>query len=173
MTFLLPVAFLILFLSIAVYVVLRRQRHGGLAGGTATVSPPRTQACLGPGRTYSEAEVAKHNTGEDLWLIIRDKVYDFTDYISLHPGGEAILRNAGMDSTTGFSGSQHPARVWDMVSLVASNLFEEFLYRVRRLKSSTCKALKIRCLAKSTCNFRLKPPNHFHLCRLTNFTLVT
>jgi hypothetical protein len=36
-------------------------------------------------------------------------------YIDLHPGGEAMLRNAGLDSTAGFSGDQHPARVWDMV----------------------------------------------------------
>jgi Cytochrome b5-like Heme/Steroid binding domain len=36
-------------------------------------------------------------------------------YIDLHPGGEAMLRKAGRDSTAGFSGNQHPARVWDMI----------------------------------------------------------
>lgn len=66
-------------------------------------------------KTFTPKEVAAHCSENDLWLIIKDKVYDFTDYISLHPGGEAILRNAGRDSTKGFSGSQHPHRVWDMV----------------------------------------------------------
>lgn len=80
-------------------------------------SPPRTAAGLGPGRAYSQEEVESHATSESLWLIIRGKVYDFTEYIALHPGGEAIMRNAGKDSTVGFSGTQHPARVWDMVRL--------------------------------------------------------
>lgn len=66
-------------------------------------------------KTFTPEEVATHCSENDLWLIIKDKVYDFTDYIGLHPGGEAILRNAGRDSTKGFSGSQHPHRVWDMV----------------------------------------------------------
>lgn len=112
---LLVAAVLFLIASVAVYIILRRQRHGGLAGGSGTASPPRTRALHGVARTYSLAEVEAHNTEHDLWLIIRGKVYDFTDYFSLHPGGEAILRNAGRDSTVGFSGSQHPPRVWDMV----------------------------------------------------------
>lgn len=66
---------------------------------------------------YTLEQVAAHSTNEDLWLIINNKVYDFTEYYEMHPGGESILRNAGKDSTQGFSGSQHPNRVWDMVSL--------------------------------------------------------
>jgi cytochrome b involved in lipid metabolism len=30
-------------------------------------------------------------------------VYDVTKFIPDHPGGDAILRNAGKDSTAGFS----------------------------------------------------------------------
>jgi len=115
MVSLLIVAIGILILCVAFYVLLRRQRHGGLAGGSGTVSPPRTQAVLGRGRMFTEEEVRSHCTSEDLWLVIKDKVYDFTEYMALHPGGEAIMRNAGKDSTEGFSGTQHPARVWDMV----------------------------------------------------------
>lgn len=100
---------------VAFYVLFRRQRHGGLAGGAGMASPPRTAASMGPGRSYPLEEVETHSTADSLWLIIRGKVYDFTEYMALHPGGEAIMRNAGKDSTTGFSGTQHPARVWDMV----------------------------------------------------------
>lgn len=112
---LLIAAFAALLLCVALYVIFRRQHHGGLAGGSGTISPPRTQAGLGPGRIYTEEQVASHCTSEDLWLIIKGKVYNLTDYVALHPGGEALLRNGGRDSTEGFSGSQHPARVWDMI----------------------------------------------------------
>lgn len=34
-------------------------------------------------------------------------------YVDEHPGGDAILNNAGGDATEGFKGPQHPTRVWD------------------------------------------------------------
>lgn len=110
-----------LFLCVAVYVVVRRQRHGGLAGGLVTTYPRRTEANKASDRILTAEEVASHNKPEDLWLIINNKVYNFTEYLPLHPGGEAILKNAGRDSTTGFSGPQHPTRVWDMVSQYSQN----------------------------------------------------
>lgn len=42
-------------------------------------------------------------------------MYDVTDYIDFHPGGEAILRNAGGDSTKGFYGPQHPVTTRDVI----------------------------------------------------------
>lgn len=117
MVSLLPAAVLFLIICVAVYIFIRRGRHGGLAGGSGSALPPYTpSAVVDSGRLISKEEVAAHCKQEDLWLIINGKVYDFTEYLPLHPGGEAILRNAGKDSTAGFSGSQHPARVWDMVS---------------------------------------------------------
>jgi cytochrome b involved in lipid metabolism len=50
-------------------------------------------------------EIAKHSTESDAWIIVDGKVYDVTDYIDLHPGGDAILRNAGLDSSEGFHGT--------------------------------------------------------------------
>lgn len=102
-------------LGVTVYVVVRRQKHGGLAGGLASSSPPR-RASFNSDKIFTAEQVAKHNTSDNLWLIINDKVYDFTEYLPFHPGGEAMLRNAGRDSTLGFSGPQHQPRVWDMVS---------------------------------------------------------
>ena len=37
-------------------------------------------------------EVAKHNTPDSLWIAIRGKVYDVTDFVSKHPGGYDIVR---------------------------------------------------------------------------------
>ncbi len=66
---------------------------------------------------YTRAEVAEHSTRRDAWIIVQDKktkedrVYDVTDYVDDHPGGESILRNAGGDATEGFLGPQHPSTV--------------------------------------------------------------
>jgi len=53
---------------------------------------------------FTREEVAKHGSRDDLWVIIHDKVYDITDYVDEHPGGDAILSNAGGDSTEKFFG---------------------------------------------------------------------
>ena len=42
-------------------------------------------------------------------------MYDVTSYVDEHPGGDAILRNAGRDSTEGFYGPQHPSRVFQIL----------------------------------------------------------
>jgi len=55
------------------------------------------------GKKYTMAEVEKHNTEEDVWIIINDKVYDCTEYLELHPGGvDSITINAGADATEDF-----------------------------------------------------------------------
>ena len=66
-------------------------------------------------RSYSASEVAQHCHRDSLWIILKGKVYDVTPYIEEHPGGNAILRNAGHDSTEGFYGPQHPERVFDLI----------------------------------------------------------
>jgi alkylation response protein AidB-like acyl-CoA dehydrogenase len=54
-------------------------------------------------KTFSRAEVAKHNSEEDLWFVIDHKVYDVTDFVDAHPGGNVVLREvAGQDATKDF-----------------------------------------------------------------------
>lgn len=53
--------------------------------------------------TFTRAEVAKHNTEDSLWFIVDSKVYDATDFVDAHPGGESVLRQvAGQDATVAF-----------------------------------------------------------------------
>ena len=60
-------------------------------------------------------QIKPHNKATDLWLIIDNKVYDVTDFVEDHEGGSAILRKAGLDNSKGFKGSQHPAKVFEMI----------------------------------------------------------
>lgn len=36
-------------------------------------------------------EVSAHQSPDDCWVIIHDKVYDITSFLDKHPGGSAII----------------------------------------------------------------------------------
>lgn len=45
---------------------------------------------------YRLSEVKKHGAkSENPWVVYEDKIYDITDWVPAHPGGEVILRAAG------------------------------------------------------------------------------
>eukprot|EP00007_Cunea_sp_BSH-02190019_P001920 CAMPEP_0174239360 /NCGR_PEP_ID=MMETSP0417-20130205/14270_1 /TAXON_ID=242541 /ORGANISM="Mayorella sp, Strain BSH-02190019" /LENGTH=78 /DNA_ID=CAMNT_0015318297 /DNA_START=88 /DNA_END=320 /DNA_ORIENTATION=- len=65
---------------------------------------------------YSAAEVAKHNTQEDCWIIMYNKVFNVTDFLLEHPGGEmAILDYAGEDATDAFEDIAHSEEAQQML----------------------------------------------------------
>lgn len=56
-----------------------------------------------PHQSLTRAEVQKNSTEDSLWLIIDSKVYDVTDFLDAHPGGESVLKQvAGQDATEAF-----------------------------------------------------------------------
>jgi cytochrome b involved in lipid metabolism len=62
-------------------------------------------------RLISEAELAKHNTENDLWVAIEGKVYDLTAY-KTHPGGFQVLVDVGgRDGTVEYLDANHPSYV--------------------------------------------------------------
>jgi len=71
-----------------------------VAGG----APAAVAAGGGGGGGYTLADVAKHNTKTDCWVVVNDQVLDVTSFLSEHPGGElAILTFAGKDASEEFN----------------------------------------------------------------------
>jgi predicted heme/steroid binding protein len=56
---------------------------------------------------YTAEQVEQHNKTNDVWLIVRDAVYDVTKFVDRHPGGDLILLQKGRDVTSMFE-SLHP-----------------------------------------------------------------
>lgn len=51
-------------------------------------------------KTVDLQEFLKHNHKDDCWVSINNKVYDLTDFIVNHPGGQApLINHAGYDAT--------------------------------------------------------------------------
>ncbi|KAJ3045994.1 fatty acid alpha-hydroxylase [Rhizophlyctis rosea] len=52
------------------------------------------------GPVYTPEEVALHNTAKSLWISVEGKVYDVSEFMFDHPGGEEfLLQHAGEDVT--------------------------------------------------------------------------
>ena len=72
--------------------------------GAATGQPTES----GTNVILSAAEVAKHNSSSDCWLIIENKVYDVSDYLDSHPaGGGIIIPYCGTEATHAFETVDH------------------------------------------------------------------
>lgn len=68
-------------------------------------------------KTFTAEQVAEHNTRDDLWIIYEGKVYDVTQYLDEHPGGEEVILDcAGADSTDAFNDIGHSEDAKEMLT---------------------------------------------------------
>jgi len=66
-------------------------------------------------KVYSLSDISQHNNAGDCWMAISGSVYDVTDFIPEHPGGDNILLGCGKDATSMFNqrpndGTSHSGR---------------------------------------------------------------
>jgi len=97
---------------------LREQPVSSLFGEKGNSSSVRTEPVVvvdtpdGDDNEFTIEEVAKHNKKEDLWIIVKGRVFDVTNYVDVHQGGEfALVNYGGRDATDAVAGPQHPASV--------------------------------------------------------------
>merc|ERR1712151_1160006 len=84
----------------------------GAATKTAKAAKPKKEKkASGGDGGMTMAEVAKHVSKTDCWVVVSGQVLDVTKFLGEHPGGElAILTFAGKDATEEFN-MIHPADV--------------------------------------------------------------
>ena len=76
---------------------------------TAATQSSHNAASVGTTITsgYTMATVAQHNSASSCWAAINGNVYDLTNWINQHPGGQGpILSLCGTDGSAAFNG-QH------------------------------------------------------------------
>ena len=66
--------------------------------------------------TYTKEEVKKHNTKDDCWLIIKDMVYNVTEFLSIHPGGSSIVLSVGGEDATEYFYELHRKEILEEVA---------------------------------------------------------
>ena len=62
------------------------------------------------GKTVTAAEVAKHSSATDCWIIVDGVAYDVTKFLNDHPGGKKVIVNvAGTDASKKFHAFHQPS----------------------------------------------------------------
>lgn len=62
-------------------------------------------------------EVSEHSHYESCWLVVKDKVYDVTQFMHEHPGGlDIVMENAGRDATITFDDKGHSGMAYKLLS---------------------------------------------------------
>ncbi|KAG5462919.1 MAG: cytochrome b5-like heme/steroid binding domain-containing protein, partial [Olpidium bornovanus] len=82
-----------------------------------------------PARPFTWQELATHNTRQDAYVAVRGKVYDVTEFISRHPGGEdTLLLAAGRDATlvSAYCDQHNLPAVWMRYAFIYETLFASY-----------------------------------------------
>ncbi|MCJ1336333.1 hypothetical protein MMC09_001609 [Bachmanniomyces sp. S44760] len=72
--------------------------------------------------TYSD--VSEHSSKKDLYVVVHDKVYNATQFVDEHPGGEEVLLDVGgQDATEAFEDVGHSDEAREILDgLLVGNL---------------------------------------------------
>ncbi|KAG8387335.1 hypothetical protein BUALT_Bualt02G0010800 [Buddleja alternifolia] len=67
-------------------------------------------------KVFTLTEVAEHKTRNDCWVVLFGRVYNVTNFLDEHPGGDEVLLAAtGKDATAEFDDIGHSHDAWAML----------------------------------------------------------
>ncbi|KAJ9584043.1 hypothetical protein L9F63_021620 [Diploptera punctata] len=67
-------------------------------------------------KLYRRSEVESKNNSQNAWIIIHNSVYNVTEFLNEHPGGEEVLlEQAGKDGTEAFEDVGHSTDAREMM----------------------------------------------------------
>ncbi|KAJ7246591.1 cytochrome b5-like heme/steroid binding domain-containing protein [Mycena haematopus] len=91
-------------------------------------------------KTVSLAELRANNTKSKLWILIHGKVYDCTQFLDEHPGGdEVILAEQGQDASEAFEDVGHSDEARELLPPCSSETLRRPPYELK-LKSGAAAA---------------------------------
>ena len=93
-------------------------------------------------KVYTLEECKKHNTIDDCWLVMYEKVYDVTPFMDDHPGGSEIMLDVtGRDSTDDFEDVVHSSTARKQLEgFYIGELHEEDKQKLKTAASSSAAA---------------------------------
>ncbi|KAJ6615643.1 cytochrome b5 [Mycena sp. CBHHK59/15] len=90
-------------------------------------------------KTVTLAELRANSTKDKLWVLVHEKVYDVTQFLDEHPGGdEVILAEASQDATEAFEDVGHSDEARELLPGMLVGDFEK--NSDLKLKSGTAAA---------------------------------
>lgn len=107
---------------------------------TTTPSNDRNNNNLRLRRQITLDEVAYHDTMNDCWIVLYDRVYDITNFLEMHPGGhDVLLEHAGRDATIAFIGTGHSKAAFASLKMyeIGELPLHERMYRCQGMLSAT------------------------------------
>jgi cytochrome b involved in lipid metabolism len=64
---------------------------------------------------FTLEEVRKHNKKEDCWIIIKNMIYNVTEFLSIHPGGGSIIMTVAGEDATEYFNELHRAEILEEI----------------------------------------------------------
>ncbi|KAH8846902.1 hypothetical protein MCOR27_008124 [Pyricularia oryzae] len=108
------------------------------------------------------AELSRHNSKSSCWIVIHGQVWDVTEFLELHPGGDRIiLKSAGRDATPSYESVHDP-------DLVANTLAPSCLVGTINPQSTTLVPTAEEVPSPATDDSRSAQPIHPPLTSMLN-----
>ncbi|MFS8159319.1 MAG: cytochrome b5 domain-containing protein [Candidatus Roizmanbacteria bacterium] len=111
---------LISILILSVLIVVHIIRYESL---NKSLPPSSSIISIDPNIVLTSTEISKHSNSSDCWIIIENKVYSVSDFLSHHPGGGGLISPyCGKDATQPFltkdGRGSHSAEAFRLLGLI-------------------------------------------------------